>query len=76
MVAKITKGDYPRPDLTLYLDLVSLNVIELTSDKDPVIFVSVSRSSDRRGDSLITITRGGFVTVHSWPEVNVAAANK
>lgn len=75
-MAKIIKGEYPRPDLTQYLDLISHNLYEVTSDKDPVIFVSVTRSADRRGESLVTITRNGFVTVNPWPEINVSIANK
>ncbi|KAK3926852.1 Neurobeachin-like protein 2 [Frankliniella fusca] len=62
-----------RPDLTQHLDKIRpFTIMELTSDRDAVAFVSPPRSPPRSflaaalPDVVVTVTRSGVVGVHQW----------
>lgn len=66
-----------RPDLTQHLDKIRpFTIMELTTDRDPVAFLSQPRSQPRNflapalPDLVVTVTRSGVVGVHSWLPVD------
>ncbi|XP_054270115.1 neurobeachin-like protein 1 [Macrosteles quadrilineatus] len=70
-LAKMLKSER-KPDITMFLNKLTPITVEVSNDKDPVVFVSGPRSPPRGflqtalPDCLVTVTRGGVVGVHSW----------
>lgn len=68
---KLLKYDLKRVDLIQFLDKVSSRMCELSSDRDPVVYLSQPRIVQRGflqsgPDVLYSITKSGFVSAHNW----------
>ncbi|XP_039288405.1 neurobeachin-like protein 1 isoform X2 [Nilaparvata lugens] len=69
---KLLKSDSKKPDITHFLDKLTPFHITVLNEKDPIVFVSRPRSPPRGflqsglPDSLVTVTKGSVVGVHSW----------
>ncbi|XP_058062662.1 neurobeachin-like protein 1 isoform X2 [Anopheles bellator] len=68
---KLLKLELKRPDLTLILDRVQYTGCDLSTDKDPVVYLSSPKSPPRSflqtsPDMLITVTKSGILGCHSW----------
>ncbi|XP_055544656.1 neurobeachin-like protein 1 isoform X1 [Wyeomyia smithii] len=71
LVMKLLKLELKKPDLTLILDRVNCINCELSTDKDPVVYLSTPRSPPRSflqtsPDMLISVTKSGILGCHSW----------
>ncbi|KAF4521974.1 hypothetical protein B566_EDAN012523, partial [Ephemera danica] len=68
------RGELRKPDLTLHLD--KLRSCAVSTDRDPLVFVSCPRSPPRPAqrlflpagtpDSLISVSRSGALGLHAW----------
>ncbi|GAB0094771.1 neurobeachin-like protein 1 [Sergentomyia squamirostris] len=68
---RLLKHEVKRPDFINYLDRVSNVYSELSTEKDPVIYLSVPRTPQRSflqtgPDVLISVTRSGVLSTHTW----------
>ncbi|XP_055608825.1 neurobeachin-like protein 1 isoform X2 [Uranotaenia lowii] len=71
LTMKLLKLELRKPDLTLILDRVNCINCELTTDKDPIVYLSTPRSPPRSflqtsPDMLISVTKSGILGCHSW----------
>ncbi|XP_049530577.1 neurobeachin-like protein 1 isoform X2 [Anopheles darlingi] len=71
LTIKLLKLELKRPDLTLILDRVQYTGCDLSTDKDPVVYLSSPKSPPRSflqtsPDMLITVTKSGILGCHSW----------
>ncbi|XP_053679026.1 neurobeachin-like protein 1 [Anopheles nili] len=71
LTVRLLKLELRRPDLTLILDRVQCVACELSTDKDPVVYLSTPKSPPRSflqtsPDMLITVTKSGILGCHSW----------
>ncbi|XP_021704634.1 neurobeachin-like protein 1 isoform X1 [Aedes aegypti] len=71
LTMKLLKLELKKPDLTLILDRVNSVNCELSTDKDPVMYLSTPRSPPRSflqtsPDMLISVTKNGILGCHSW----------
>uniref|UniRef100_A0AAG5CUG9 DUF4704 domain-containing protein n=1 Tax=Anopheles atroparvus TaxID=41427 RepID=A0AAG5CUG9_ANOAO len=71
LTIRLLKLELKRPDLTLILDRVQYTGCDLSTDKDPVVFLSTPKSPPRSflqtsPDMLITVTKAGILGCHSW----------
>lgn len=70
-IFKLLKFELKKPDLTHFLDrIVNVNC-EMSTEKDPVIYLSEPRSPPRSflqtsPDMLISVTKSGIIGCHSW----------
>ncbi|KAG8229067.1 hypothetical protein J437_LFUL005700 [Ladona fulva] len=62
-----------RPDLTLYLERICSTSVQLSNERDPLVFVSSPRSPPRGSflqtslpDTIVTVTQSGVIGLHSW----------
>lgn len=70
-VRKLIRGDLKRPDLTAFLDRIVNVTCELSTDKDPIIFLSPPRSPPRsflqvNPDVLVSISKAAILGCNSW----------
>lgn len=70
-VRKLIRGDLKRPDLTAFLDRIVNVTCELSTDKDPIIFLSSPRSPPRsflqvNPDVLVSISKAAILGCNSW----------
>uniref|UniRef100_A0A182W0M5 Uncharacterized protein n=1 Tax=Anopheles minimus TaxID=112268 RepID=A0A182W0M5_9DIPT len=71
LTIRLLKLELKRPDLTLILDRVQCTACDLSTDKDPVVYLSTPKSPPRSflqtsPDMLITVTKSGILGCHSW----------
>nr|XP_040227141.2 neurobeachin-like protein 1 isoform X2 [Anopheles coluzzii] len=71
LTIRLLKLELRRPDLTLILDRVQCTACDLSTDKDPVVYLSTPKSPPRSflqtsPDMLITVTKSGILGCHSW----------
>uniref|UniRef100_A0A182T0Y0 BEACH domain-containing protein n=1 Tax=Anopheles maculatus TaxID=74869 RepID=A0A182T0Y0_9DIPT len=71
LTIRLLKLELKRPELTLILDRVQCTACDLSTDKDPVIYLSTPKSPPRSflqtsPDMLITVTKSGILGCHSW----------
>jgi len=71
IIMKLLKFELKRPDLTQFLDRIINVNCDMTTEKDPVIFLSQPRSPPRSflqtsPDILVSITKSGILGSHSW----------
>lgn len=70
-LSKLLKYDLKRPDITAFLDRIVSVSVDLSSDKDPIIFLSVPRSPPKSflqvsPDVLVSISKAGILGCNSW----------
>ncbi|XP_023703751.1 neurobeachin-like protein 1 isoform X2 [Cryptotermes secundus] len=71
-VTKMLKLELRRTDFTLFLDNLRPIPIEVSNEKDPIVFVSSPRSPPRSflqvglADTLLSVSKLGVVGTHSW----------
>lgn len=70
-VIKLIKFELKKPDLTAFLDRIINVNCELSTDKDPIIFLSTPRSPPRSflqvsPDVLVSISRNAILGCNSW----------
>ncbi|XP_068086135.1 neurobeachin-like protein 1 [Anabrus simplex] len=71
-VAKMLKSELRRTNFTLFLDNLRPFPIEVSNEKDPIVFMSAPRSPPRSflqasmPDTLISVSICGIVGAHSW----------
>lgn len=68
---KLLKFELKRPDLTAFLERIVHVNCELSTDKDPIIFLSPPRSPPRsflqvNPDVLVSISKIGILGFNSW----------
>lgn len=71
LTIKLMKAELKKPDLSVFLEKVIKFNYELSSDRDPVIFLSAPRSPPRSflqtsPDVIVSITKNGILGCHSW----------
>lgn len=70
-LAKLLKFELKKPDITAFLDRIAKVNVELSNDKDPIIYLSSPRSPPRSflqasPDFLISISKNGILGSNSW----------
>uniref|UniRef100_A0A1B6DB47 Neurobeachin-like protein 1 n=1 Tax=Clastoptera arizonana TaxID=38151 RepID=A0A1B6DB47_9HEMI len=71
-LARMLKSDSKKPDLTLFLDKLTPFNVEVSNDKDPVVFASAPRSPPKgflqagMPDCLVTISKNANIGIHGW----------
>ncbi|XP_059607349.1 neurobeachin-like protein 1 [Phlebotomus argentipes] len=70
-LVRLLKHDVKRPDFMNYLDRVSSVYCDMSTEKDPVVYLSVPRTPQRSflqigPDVLISVTRSGVLSTHTW----------
>lgn len=68
---KLLRSELKRPDLTQFLDKVVQIYCELSTSKDPIIFLSAPRSPPRSflqisPDILVSVSKSTILGCHSW----------
>ncbi|KAK7867079.1 hypothetical protein R5R35_004016 [Gryllus longicercus] len=70
--ARVLRGELRRAPFYAFLDHLRPTPVEVSSDKDPLVFLSAPRSPPRgflqagAHDSLVSVSRGGAVGAHTW----------
>ncbi|KAK7580758.1 hypothetical protein V9T40_001387 [Parthenolecanium corni] len=71
-ILRMLEYNMKKPDITLFFDQLAHFQIEITSDRDPVVFVNPPRLSQKAFlmssplDPLITVSKNGLIGMHSW----------
>lgn len=70
-LAKLLKYELKRPDMTAYLDRITSVNCDLSSEKDPIVFLSTPRSPPKAflqtsPDFLISVSKHGILGCNSW----------
>uniref|UniRef100_A0A1B0CP51 Putative lysosomal trafficking regulator lyst n=1 Tax=Lutzomyia longipalpis TaxID=7200 RepID=A0A1B0CP51_LUTLO len=70
-LVRLLRNDIKRPEFINYLDRVSSVYCDLSTEKDPVVYLSVPRTPQRSflqsgPDVLISVTRSGTLSTHTW----------
>ncbi|XP_069696255.1 neurobeachin-like protein 1 isoform X1 [Periplaneta americana] len=71
-VAKMLKSELRKADFTLFLDNIRPIPVEVSNEKDPIVFMSAPRSPPRSflqvglADTLLSVSKMGVVGAHSW----------
>lgn len=68
---KLLRGELKRPDLTQFLDKVVQYYCEISTPKDPIVYLSPPRSPPRSflqlsPDMLVSISKSCILGCHSW----------
>lgn len=71
VLAKMIKFELKRPDMTTFLDRIASINVELSNERDPIIFLSPPRSPPKgflqsSPDFLISISKCGILGCNSW----------
>ncbi|PSN41666.1 Neurobeachin-like protein 1 [Blattella germanica] len=72
-VSKMLKSDLRKADFTLFLDNIRPSPVDVSSEKDPVVFISAPRSPPRSflqvgvADTLVSVSKSGVVGAHFLP---------
>lgn len=70
-LAKLLKCELKKPDFTAFFDRIVALPNDLSSDKDPIVFLSIPRSPPRSflqisPDVLVSISKTGILGCNSW----------
>uniref|UniRef100_A0A6B2EDM8 Putative lysosomal trafficking regulator lyst n=1 Tax=Phlebotomus kandelakii TaxID=1109342 RepID=A0A6B2EDM8_9DIPT len=70
-LVRLLRHEVKRPEFMSYLDRVSSVYCEMSTEKDPVVYLSVPRTPQRSflqtgPDVLISVTRSGVLSTHTW----------
>ncbi|XP_063234189.1 neurobeachin-like protein 1 isoform X2 [Bacillus rossius redtenbacheri] len=71
-VARVLRLELKKGDFSLFLDHLRPVSVEVSTDKDPLVFLSVPRSPPRgflqtgMADTVVSVSRGGSVGAHAW----------
>lgn len=70
-LAKLLKFELKRPDFTVFFDRIVFIPCDLSSDKDPIAFLSIPRSPPKSflqvsPDVLVSISKNGILGCNSW----------
>lgn len=70
-ILKLLKGELRRPDLTQFLDKVTHYYCDISTPKDPIVYLSQPRSPPKSflqssPDTLISLSKSGILGCNLW----------